>query len=106
VVDNKATKVRFFFAPNDFHSFHASDASGAMVPMSKEQVSVSFTSGYIKLLENVVSSLFVQQWPEVEADYVKKAEEARVKREGAGGGGYTKREAPQAASMVAEDIPW
>lgn len=94
VIDNKATKVRFFITPPEFHQFS----------QSKEEVSGLFTQSYVNILRRVMTGLFVDAWPEVEADYTKKAEEAKAKREGAGGGGYSK--APPAASMASNDIPW
>ncbi|MBY0418060.1 MAG: hypothetical protein K2W88_08390 [Pararheinheimera sp.] len=102
VTDTKATKVRFFIGAPDFHSFEHGDGT----PFTKEETSVLCTEAYVNVLERVTANLFVNAWPEVEADYKKRADEAAAKREGSGGGSYS-RQAPADKSNVAEgDIPW
>lgn len=104
VMDSKATKVRFFIAAPDFHSFKHGNGND----FTKEETSVLISEAYINILTRVTSNLFVAAWPEVEADYSKKAEEARAKREGAGGGGggYSKQATPEKSNVSDGDIPW
>lgn len=103
VTDNKATKVRFFIGSPDFHSFEHGDGT----PYSKEETSVLLTEAYINVLTRVTSDLFVNAWPEVEADYKKRAEEAAAKREGGNSKpAYTTRAAPPEAAFVEADVTW
>lgn len=83
VIDTKSPKVRFFICNPEFHTLIHGDGT----EFTKGEVSSIFTRGYVELLTNIVSILFVHSWPEVEAANKKRAEAAEAKRNG-GGGGY------------------